>query len=165
MVNTDDFIKRLEIILDYYNLSASVFADKMGVQRSGLSHLLSGRNKPSLDFVMKIIENFPDVDFYWLLHGAGTFPKSENNNNAFQEPVAVATPPPSTLFPETEVEAFDLFSTEEQIPVKENKYEPDLFSAAREKNISKPVQENPEAIERIVVFYTNGTFKSYKPEN
>jgi len=161
MVNTDDFIKRLEIILDYYNLSASLFADKMGVQRSGLSHLMSGRNKPSLDFVMKIIENFPDVDFYWLLNGDGTFPKSENKITAPPEPVII----PPTLFPESEKAAFDLFSSEEQIPLNEHKPEPDLFSPVAEKNIFKPVQQNPEAIERIVVFYTNGTFKSYNPEN
>ena len=55
MLNIDDFIKRLEKILDYYGLSASVFADKIGVQRSNLSHLLSGRNKPSLDFILKIV--------------------------------------------------------------------------------------------------------------
>ena len=77
MVNTDDFIKRLETIFDYYNMSASVFADKLGVQRSGLSHLLSGRNKPSLDFVLKLIDNFPEVDLYWLLNGTGNFPKQE----------------------------------------------------------------------------------------
>jgi transcriptional regulator with XRE-family HTH domain len=160
MVNADDFIKRLEIILEYYNLSASVFADKMGVQRSGLSHLMSGRNKPSLDFVMKIIENFPEVDFYWLLNGDGTFPKSEDTIVP-----SVKAKTPSTLFPESDVAAFDLFSTEEQIPLKDDKPEPDLFSAVAEKNISKPVQQNPEAIERIVVFYKNGTFKSYNPEN
>jgi transcriptional regulator with XRE-family HTH domain len=160
MVNGDDFIKRLEIILEYYNLSASVFADKMGVQRSGLSHLMSGRNKPSLDFVMKIIENFPEVDFYWLLNGDGTFPKSENIENTIIE--TKASP---SLFPERDSTAFDLFSSEEQIPLKENNPQQDLFSATAEKNISKPVQQNPEAIERIVVFYANGTFKSYNPEN
>ena len=78
MVNTDDFIKRLEILLDYYSISASVFADKIGVQRSSLSHLLSGRNKPSLDFILKIIEVFPDIDLYWILNGKGTFPKSDD---------------------------------------------------------------------------------------
>lgn len=160
MVNADDFIKRLEILLEYYNLSASVFADKMGVQRSGLSHLMSGRNKPSLDFVMKIIENFPDVDFYWLLNGEGTFPKSENSAPPHVESIV-----PPALFPETETGAFDLFSAEKQITIKETKPEPDLFSPTAEKNILKPVQQNPEAIERIVVFYANGTFKSYNPEN
>ncbi len=62
MVNIDDFVKRLETLLEYYNLNASSFADKIGVQRSSLSHLLSGRNKPSLDFILKILEVFPEVD-------------------------------------------------------------------------------------------------------
>jgi len=80
MVNIDDFIKRLEIILDYYNLTASSFADKINVQRSSLSHLLSGRNKPSLDFIIKVIDVFPEVDLYWILNGKGVFPKSENTS-------------------------------------------------------------------------------------
>ena len=77
MVNSDDFIKRLEIILDYYSLNASSFADKIGVQRSSLSHLLSGRNKPSLDFILKIMEVYPEVDLYWILKGQGVFPKQK----------------------------------------------------------------------------------------
>ena len=76
----------MKLYWNYYGLSASVFADKMGVQRSGLSHLMSGRNKPSLDFVMKIIENFPEVDFYWLLNGKGNFPKQEAKNNTQAAP-------------------------------------------------------------------------------
>ena len=47
-------IERLKLILDYYNLSASSFADKIDVPRSSISHLLSGRNKPSLDFIIKV---------------------------------------------------------------------------------------------------------------
>ena len=86
MVNIDDFIKRLEIMLDYYSLSASAFADKVGVQRSSLSHLLSGRNKPSLDLILKIVENFPEVDLYWILNGKGNFPKSESNHGIFPAP-------------------------------------------------------------------------------
>ena len=77
MVNSSEFIKRLEKIIEYYGLSASSFSDKIGVQRSSISHILSGRNKPSLDFVMKILSSFPEVDLYWLLNGKGTFPKKE----------------------------------------------------------------------------------------
>jgi transcriptional regulator with XRE-family HTH domain len=51
------------------------FADKIGVQRSSLSHLLSGRNKPSLDFILKILDVFPDVDLYWMINGKGSFQK------------------------------------------------------------------------------------------
>lgn len=74
MVNTEDIVKRLEIILDYYGISSAAFADKISVQRSSISHLLSGRNKPSLEFVLKIVQAFPEVDLYWLLDGKGKFP-------------------------------------------------------------------------------------------
>ena len=57
--------------MDYYNESASSFAEKIGVQRSSISHILSGRNKPSLDFVLKVLSSFPEVELYWLLNGKG----------------------------------------------------------------------------------------------
>lgn len=141
MVNTEDFIKRLEFLLEYYNVSASAFADKLGIQRSGLSHLLSGRNKPSLDFMLKVIETFPEVDIYWLLNGKGSFPKADETNEA-------ATPHP---IPQKTVA--DLFSHEEQET---------STGKQSESSSGNYIEEN---IERIVVFYTNGTFKSYTYKN
>lgn len=76
MVNTDLFKERLQRILSHYDLSASAFADAIGVQRSSISHLLSGRNKPSLDFVLKVVRAFPEVNLYWLLNGKGHFPEA-----------------------------------------------------------------------------------------
>ncbi len=77
MVNNEEFIKRLERILQYYSLSASAFADSIGVQRSSISHLLTGRNKPSLEFVLKVIRSYPEVNLYWLLNGKGSFPQKK----------------------------------------------------------------------------------------
>lgn len=77
-MNSEDFITRLKKILDYYSLTSSTFADTIEVQRSSMSHLMSGRNKPSLDFVLKIVDKFPDVDLYWLLNGEGNFPKKKS---------------------------------------------------------------------------------------
>lgn len=74
MINIQAFTERLEQLLAHYELNASSFADAIGVQRSSISHLLSGRNRPSLDFVMKVIARFPEVNLYWLLNGKGTFP-------------------------------------------------------------------------------------------
>ena len=88
MINTDHFVKRLETIFEYYGLTASLFADKINVQRSSISHLLSGRNKPSLDFILKVIENFPEVELLWLLNGKGSFPKGEMGSN---EKIAVSS--------------------------------------------------------------------------
>jgi transcriptional regulator with XRE-family HTH domain len=65
----DKFTKRLLEILETNNLSASQFAEKIGVQRSSVSHILSGRNKPSLDFIIKTSSVFSDVSLNWLIHG------------------------------------------------------------------------------------------------
>lgn len=61
--------ERLQLILKMHNVSPSIFADKLGVQRSNVSHVLSGRNKPSLDFLEKIILQFPRVNAHWLITG------------------------------------------------------------------------------------------------
>jgi transcriptional regulator with XRE-family HTH domain len=74
MVNSLEFAQRLHQIMDHYGLSATAFSEKLGVNRSTTSHLLSGRNKPSLDVVMKILDSFPEVSLYWLMNGKGEFP-------------------------------------------------------------------------------------------
>lgn len=152
MVNTEDFVKRLETILDYYSLNASSFADKIGVQRSSLSHLMSGRNKPSLDFILKITEVFPEVDLYWLLNGKGSFPKSIQEKEMVSADKFSSTP---TLQKNIET-VENLFSEEEKSPNIKN--EPEVF----------PIQKMNEAeineVEKIVVFYTNGTFSEYAPK-
>ena len=74
MVNSSDFGVRLQKILDYYHISATELSNQINFNRSTISHLLSGRNKPSLDFVMKVLQQFPEVELYWLLNGKGSFP-------------------------------------------------------------------------------------------
>ncbi|MEM8847840.1 MAG: helix-turn-helix transcriptional regulator, partial [Bacteroidota bacterium] len=69
---------RIKIILEHYDLGVSSFADKIGIQRSSMSHILNGRNRPSLDFVMKLVQTFPEVNLYWLLNGKGSFPSTSN---------------------------------------------------------------------------------------
>jgi transcriptional regulator with XRE-family HTH domain len=60
---------RIAAIIKVNQLTPAGFADLLGVQRSSVSHVLNGRNKPSLDFVQKIIEHFPRVDPVWLISG------------------------------------------------------------------------------------------------
>jgi transcriptional regulator with XRE-family HTH domain len=158
MVNIDDFVKRLEIILDYYSLNASSFADKIGVQRSSMSHLLSGRNKPSLDFVMKILEVFPDVDLYWILNGTGSFPTTESQPlDSEEEIVSEIVKPPTPIPPKENFEGGNLFS---QINFKEDE-KSETRNSVEVKN-SNFISEEGE-IEKIVFFYKNGTFKVYIP--
>lgn len=151
MVNTEDFIKRLETILEYYSLNASSFADKIGVQRSSLSHLMSGRNKPSLDFMLKILEAFPEVDLYWLLNGKGSFPKSlEDKKTVSTDQFSSTSTPPQKL------EMMEnLFTEEEQSFLKK---EQAVFTPSK---INEPETNNE--VEKIVIFYTNGTFSEYSP--
>lgn len=163
MVNIDDFIKRLELILEYYSLSASSFADRIGVQRSSLSHLLSGRNKPSLDLILKIVNEFPEVDLYWIINGVGNFPINELQiENAIEKkPFSL----PSSNLESISNEISQSIST-------------DLFSVPQTEIKNKPVDENQketdlntqnfesikvdEEIEQIVIFFKNGSFKIYK---
>jgi transcriptional regulator with XRE-family HTH domain len=67
--------KQLNELMEYFRLSPAQFADKIGVQRSSISHILSGRNKPSYDFLQKITNAFKNVDANWLLNGVGTIEK------------------------------------------------------------------------------------------
>lgn len=89
MVNSEEFVKRLERILKYYGLSASGFADSIGVQRSSISHLLTGRNKPSLEFVLKVVKTYPEVNLYWLLNGKGTFPSKSPSATTIEKKESV----------------------------------------------------------------------------
>ena len=85
MINKENFVLRLERIIKYYGFSASSFAEKIGVQRSSISHILSGRNNPSLEFIMKMLSSFPEIDLYWLLNGKGTFPAQEKSLELISE--------------------------------------------------------------------------------
>ncbi|MBQ0909008.1 helix-turn-helix transcriptional regulator [Flavobacterium sp. F-328] len=152
MVNIEDFIKRLELLLDYYSLNASSFADKIGVQRSSLSHLLSGRNKPSLDFILKILEVYPEVDLYWILNGKGTFPASDKKqiSSTLNEDVA-------KKIEETTLFTTDLFASDKEVITPK--------SEIKDTTSNTSIATDPEVqIDKIVVFYTDGSFKSYHPK-
>ena len=70
-------VNRILKILKEENLTASQFADLIDVQRSSMSHILSGRNNPSLDFVHKILKAFPLINTDWLMSGTGEMYKLE----------------------------------------------------------------------------------------
>lgn len=149
MINTDHFVKRLETIFDYYGLTASLFADKINVQRSSISHLLSGRNKPSLDFTLKVIESFPEVELLWLLNGKGSFPKGENGS---EEKTTISSN-------EKAVQDNNLFSQE----ITASTTNVEISTTIPNIQTEEKLVHSDSKIERIVVFYTDGTFKNYNP--
>ena len=153
MLNTDDFVKRLELVFDYYGLSGSSFADKIGIQRSSLSHLLSGRNKPSLEFVMKIVSVLPEVDFNWILNGIGAFPKNAltyNSNEVVLEQINPSLPFPDEI-------------TNVAINSSKNNDEIEIEQSSNSESLHKVSEKfNTKTISQIVIFYTDGTFSNYK---
>ena len=127
MVNTTDFSKRLQKILDYYGVSATAFSEEIAFNRSTISHLLSGRNKPSLEFVMKVLQKYPEVELYWLLNGKGEFPSEK-------KPIIAP------------------------IPELENNFAKEIDASFSEKTS----QPSDKTIDRIVIFYKDGSFKAYE---
>ena len=73
MINQKEFVLRLKKIMTYYNENATSFSEKIGVQRSSISHILSERNKPSLEFILKVLSSYQEINLYWLLNGQGDF--------------------------------------------------------------------------------------------
>ena len=77
-VNTLKMNKRFQKWLDYNNINSNKLAEKINVSRATISHIISGRNKPSVDFLHKILKKYPDLNLNWLVTGAGSM-KIDNN--------------------------------------------------------------------------------------
>ncbi|WP_178988411.1 helix-turn-helix domain-containing protein [Winogradskyella schleiferi] len=128
MINSAEFTDRLQKVIDFYGETASSFAEKIGVQRSSISHILSGRNKPSLDFVMKVLHAYPEVELYWLMNGKGNFPSKQKISES-----------PNSNLPKASANA--------KLPI----------------GVSNSHSNTDSEIDKIVIFYKDGTFKSYTP--
>lgn len=146
--------ERLKQFLTMEGLSPARFADVMGIQRSGISHLLSGRNKPSFEFLEKMLNAYPDINPEWLILGKGRPYKSERpipedpeNNDLFTE-----VPEPSTA--ENTIEDAEKQFVEEQNPLIQRRENP-KFDLPAERT---PVK-NGKKIDRIIVFFTDGTYE------
>jgi Plasmid maintenance system antidote protein len=161
--------KRLQQFLELEGLTPAKFSEIMGIQRSGISHLLAGRNKPSYDFIVKMISNFPNVNYEWLLLGKG---KPFKDNSAIGSQVINS----NVVAPQSEPQIFatEDFTDETAIPEPDESpifdSEPDdlppFFEEnpqfkAREHAQASPVKhtDNTRRITRITVFYSDGTFE------
>ena len=86
----DTMDKRLQQFLDAENISQAQLADTLGVARAGISHILSGRNKPGFDFLEAMALRYPQISMDWLLTGKGRMYKDAPGEN----PVFAAAQPP-----------------------------------------------------------------------
>ncbi len=138
-------IDRIQLILKTKNLSPSQFADEIKVQRSGVSHILSGRNNPSLDFIMKVLKVYPEIDADWLLFGKGQMTTKPIPPPVISTKNEIPFPPIEEVVPEEKTNA-------EKIPSK---------APSIKKNESMPL---PGDIEKIIIFYSDHKFSEYLPK-
>lgn len=149
--NIMEFTDRLQELLAYYNLNASTFADKIAVGRSSISHLLSGRNKPSLEFVMSVLKEFPEVTLDWLINGEGDFPASTN----VLHPAPAPAKAPAMDRPQP------VQSTHNE---KSTTAVPNLFDVQNINEQPMPKYAKKDTvIVKIILLYEDGTFSSYQP--
>lgn len=78
--------ERMRQVMESRGLNAKTFAGKLGIERSGLSHIYSGRNKPGLELIVKVLDTFPDISADWLLTGKGEMSLSSSNTVIRDEP-------------------------------------------------------------------------------
>ena len=138
--NWDTMKDRIAHIMRAKNLKASDFATLLGIQPSGISHILSGRNQPSLDFVKKIKETFPEYNLEWIIFGTGPITTSEPFQIKLNE---------NTLEPQLEIAP-----NEDPIPeISDITPVPTTISPSN----------HPSGIKSMVILYEDGTFENYSP--
>ncbi len=138
---------RLRILMDNFQLSSSQFADKLEIQRSAISHLLSGRNKPSILILEKIINNFPEVDLDWLITGKGNIFKISAHKTEEPEILNNDEKPQNDLFhqPDNQVGEFE-----------------DVINVEEEKMTEVDKKNNP--IEKIILIFQDKSFEVLHPK-
>jgi transcriptional regulator with XRE-family HTH domain len=141
--------ERILEFLKAENKSSAIFAEEIGVQPSSISHILSGRNNPSLDFVLKMLKRYPYLSTDWLLFGKSTMYIDSSQQNLF------AQDDPSGREPVDKKFEFILDNTSKNEAVKD-------FSLPDQPDIHLP-GDSKRAI-RIVYFFDDNTYREYFPE-
>jgi transcriptional regulator with XRE-family HTH domain len=130
---------RLQQFLQAENMSPSRFADQIGIQRSGVSHILSGRNKPGFDFIEKMLLAYPSLNAEWLITGKGKMYKEAKAASLFS--------------PEELPESTPLSEKEEDITEEKHSSE----------EYYKRSSEVSHKLLKVLLFYSDNTFTEYSP--
>lgn len=142
--------------MEHYKQTPVRFAEQIGVQRSSISHILSGRNKPSYDFLLKIAGKYPEIDLNWLISGKGEMlktiePKPQNIQEAPLQHDLFSPPKSKEKVANNEVKS-------EEPPMYTNVNIKQEGAQTNQGYICKPI------IEGIFVVYSDGSFKNYRPK-
>ena len=143
--------ERLLEFLKKENKSSAQLAEEIGVQPSGISHILSGRNNPSLDFVLKMLEKYQFISTDWLLFGRGSMYKDIQMQTLFDETIVVNRENDTKLH--------------KKEPGKSETEFQDVRKYELEKDSAIPAKNKSSAVEKIVWFYDNNSFEEYFPRH
>ncbi len=130
---------RIKQYMDYKNISAGELASLLDVQRSNISHILNGRNKPGASFIEKFLLTFPDLNARWLLTGVGDMIEKKQ-----------------TPLKETEQEVAEKPKSQEKEkptppqPVKQNE---------------QRIQRVDQQVNRVVLLFGDGSFIDYNKKS
>ena len=173
--------ERITKVLEYSGFSASEFADEIDVQRSSISHIISGRNKPSLEFVTKIKNRFPELSWDWINLGNGEMKQTDSPFPISEKQEENSTPDLFTLIDEDyKNEVFVQENIQNETLRELNKSFPsprkEILSDSQRLDIQENISEvqsivnetvtniNTEnKIKKIVFFYENGKFEAFEP--
>ena len=155
---------RIELIMKSYNLTPSQFADKTGIQRASVSHILSGRNKASLEVMLKIFDAFPGLDMQWLMTGKGNAPVADGVQETAPQSSSAAIQ--SELFSEPAPSPVEFIAPQPQKVVQRPVAVAERVAPRRVTRVAQQAQQ-PVAVRKIKelrVFYSDGTYEILYPE-
>ena len=151
-------------IMEAEGLSPAKFADEIGVQRSNISHILSDRNKPSYDFIIKILSRFSELNAEWLITGKGSMLKSGESKQIMQ-----ITQP--SLFDQPQKNNQNTLGNESITKTKESVNDSNNPKNRTVEPLENKVKNeilnqvtNVTSIEQVLFFYVDGTFKIFTPK-
>lgn len=166
--NCKIMINRINLILRAKNITARQFAEEIGIQPSGMSHILGGRNNPSLDFAVKVLKRYPEIDANWLLLGKGAMYGNSGvtavealhetaHDDGFVDKEAM---PETTVEPYHETAHDDGFVARE--PLQEMAQE-EAASVVEEPFHETAMQEGGQQVVRVMMIYSDNTYEVLTP--
>ena len=170
-------INRINLILRAKNITAKQFAEEIGIQPSGMSHIMGGRNNPSLEFVTKVIRRYPEIDANWLLLGKGEMYASGGAMNAALPPAVEPAPEPNLFSMSEPISQPDpepvpmAAPVAEPEPLSESEPKQESFadsipvpaSPVEKKEEPAPVVDKGRRLVKILFCYDDRTFDEYFP--
>ena len=156
-------VSRIKMLMEYFQMRPAQFSDAIGMQRSAVSHVLSGRNKPSLDFILRIKKRFPEVNLDWLLLGNGSMVRDGEKTAGGMPELFSSSSVESAEKPALSAanKAKEDFSSEE-IPRESSDIPKRKENEGMKKTVA--VRVDGRRIEQVLFFYRDGTFRAYQPQ-